>query len=204
MSLKTIFSDSVDTTYIPILADDWNSTISNDPVYQYNLTMSQNGDNEYPLTITITQLFGGYNYIMCIHTGILSLSQLKTTANINYNWKSTTPINPRFYSTYAGIQLGYSSGAVFGQDGSVLRPCDFCWYIDTQGYLYVSQAYNDALTLTREWCQPYETNYSYAPSCSTTGDVTLGNAFQTGNLILTDTTFIVNTLVTLLSGRVVR
>ena len=203
MSLKTIFSDDVITTYAPITGDDWNSTISNDPVYQYSLTMSQGGSNEYPLTLTITQLFGSNYYTMCIHTGLLSLSSIQVSDGSNDIWKSTTPIGNRFYNLYNGIQLGYSSGCVFGSSELVVRPCEFSWYLDTEGYLYLLQAYNAGYTPTDQWSVGVVSGYSYVPSCSTKGKCVDRTAFEDGDLLFTDTTFIVSTLRVILGNGVV-
>jgi len=196
MSLKTIFSDAT-SVYSPVDANSWNSLNSTNVTYSQVLTFNQQDDtghvNQTTIPVVITKLGAG-NMIVSLQLSQLTYDGCIINAVSHYPYKSSVPLPAGLFNPDKDIEIGITSGCVFGNSNDVARPCPFTWSIDTEGYIYYLQSYQTGYTATYGWSYSWTAPYHYHPSCSTTGAVDVRTAITDGTILYTNSTFIVSLL----------
>lgn len=196
MSLKVIFSDA--QPYAPISAQTWNTIVSADTLFSGNVVF-QNFDDaagNYPnaqtIPVVITQLGNNYCSIE-IRVGDLTPLQFEPmTATRVYSYRSADPLPVNCFNPNNNVQLGVCAGGVFDNSANVLllRPCDYCFAIDTLGYLYYTICYTSGTGATNQWSSGFLQNQRFIPSCQSSGSSVVNTSYANDTLLLSNATFI--------------
>jgi len=196
MSVKTIFAD--DAIYAPISATSWSNIVGNSYLFNEIITFQQEDDatggypNSQQIPVVISAL-GNNHCAINIRCGDVSIANWRLmSATRVFPYRATTPLPTGLFNPNATTQLGVVSGAVFDNNVAplVLRPCDFVFSIDVNGYIYYTIAYTSGVSATNQWATGFITGEKFIPSCNTSGSSTVANAFANGTLKISDVTLI--------------